>query len=149
MIVESGTFSLKVIYNVMVVTLSSFMVWVGVDVEAFTMFSILLMIDYITGLMKARAINESITSNRMKYGIASKLSLIIIPVALAISGKAMSMDLSSIVFVSMNILVLSELYSIVGNVYAIRNKEELPEYDVVSIIGKRIRDMLIKSVGGK
>ncbi len=150
MVVESvASYSLKVILNVVIVAISSFMVYLGVDVEAFTMFSILLCIDYITGLTKARAISESITSNKMKYGIVSKLSLIIIPLVLAISGKAMSYDLSNIVFVSVNILVLSELYSIVGNIYAVRNKKELPEYDVVSIIGKKIRDTLIQTVGGK
>lgn len=124
------------------------MFYLGIDVEAFTMFSILLVVDYATGLMKARAINESITSNKMKYGVASKLSLIIIPIALAVGGKAMCVDITNIIFVSVNLLVLSELYSITSNVYAVRTKEELPEYDVVSIIGRKIKNTLMKFVGG-
>jgi len=138
----------KVFFNSVMVAISTFMLYLGIDTEAFTMFSILLIIDYVSGLMKARAINESITSNKMKYGIVSKLSLIIIPLVLAIGGKGMNVDMTSLLFVSMNILVLSEVYSIISNIYAIRNKEELPEYDVVSIIGKKVRNTLIKLVGG-
>lgn len=138
----------KVFFNSFLLAISTFMFYLGIDVEAFTMFSVLLVVDYATGLMKARAINESITSNKMKYGVASKLSLVIIPIVLAVGGKAMCIDITNIIFVSVNLLVLSELYSIISNVYAIRTKEELPEYDVVSIIGRKIKYTLIKFVGG-
>lgn len=138
----------KVFFNSLLLATSTFMFYLGIDVEAFTMFSVLLVVDYATGLMKARAINESITSNKMKYGVASKLSLIIIPIVLAVGGKAMYIDITNVIFVSVNLLVLSELYSIISNVYAVRTKEELPEYDVVSIIGRKIKNTLIKFAGG-
>ena len=81
----------------------------------------------------------------MKYGIISKFSLLLIPLVLAIAAKAVSADFSYVLIVGINILVLSEVYSIVGNIYSVRTKEELPEYDAVAMIGKKIRAMLIRA----
>jgi hypothetical protein len=78
----------------------------------------------------------------MKYGVVSKLSLLSLPIAVGISSKLSNIDLDTIMFSSMNILALSELYSIIGNVYTTRTKQELPEWDIVSIIGGKIKTYL-------
>lgn len=135
----------KVAFNLGNITLSSLMLYLGIDGEAFVLFSILLFIDYVSGIWKAKSLKHSITSNKMKYGIISKLSLIMVPVTLAIGAKAVGADFSSVLIVGMNILVLSEVYSIIGNVYSIRTKQELPEYDAVALIGKKLRSILIKA----
>jgi hypothetical protein len=44
-----------------------------------------------------------------------------------------------------NLLIVSEVYSILGNIYAVRTRNELPEWDVISIMGKRIRDFFERS----
>jgi len=141
----SMTVTAQVIFNVTTVGFSALLTYLGIGSEAFTLFALLLGIDYVTGVLKARAIGQSITSNRMKYGIISKLSLIIVPIVLAIGAKAIGADASSVLSIGINILVLSEVYSIIGNIYSIRTRLELPEYDVVSAIGKRIRAILIKA----
>lgn len=135
----------KIIFNMGNLSVSSLMLYLGIDGEAFALFSVLLLIDYFTGIWKAKALKQSITSNKMKYGIISKLSLIMVPVTLAIGAKAVGADFSSVLSVGMNILVLSEVYSIIGNIYSIRTKQELPEYDAVALIGKKLRTILIKA----
>jgi len=139
----------KIIYNFCAICLAGWLTWAGVDVEVFSVFSVLLMFDYVTGVGKAHRLGHSITSNKMKYGVISKISLIIIPLTLAIAAKGVKMDAENILFVSMNILILSEVYSIIGNTYSIRTKEELPEYDVLASLGRKIRNALIRMEGDK
>jgi len=138
----------KVLFTTGSFALSSTLVYLGINAEAFMLFSLLLGMDYSTGILKARAIKESITSNKMKYGIISKFSLILIPIVLAIGAKAVGADFGSVLLAGINMLILSEVYSIIGNIYAIKTHEELPEYDVVAMIGKRIRNALLKTSEG-
>ena len=141
-------FSTKVIFNLFTVYLGGTLAYLGLSEESLFLFSILLVIDYATGVVKARMLGHCITSNKMKYGITSKLSLLLIPIVLAVGAKAVGADFGMALSVGLNILVLSEIYSIIGNIYSIRTKEELPEYDVVSMLGKRIRNILMKHSEG-
>ena len=89
--VETTT-TIKIIWNFLVVLLSGMLAYLEISQEPFTLFALLLMIDYITGLAKAKTLQVSITSNKMKYGLISKLSLLIIPLVLAIGAKAIGAD---------------------------------------------------------
>ncbi len=142
MVAESAT--AKVAFNFFTVCLGSIMSYLGINGEAFFLFALLLLIDYVTGVLKAKTMGYKITSNRMKYGIISKMSLLLVPLILAIGAKALEADFRFVLMVGINILVLSEVYSIIGNIYSIRTKDELPEYDAVAMIGKRIRRVLMK-----
>jgi len=138
-----------IIYNTLLAGFAMFLTYLGLNKEAFTLFAALLFIDYLTGVGKAGVLGQSITSNKMKYGIASKMVLLFIPIVLAIGAKIIKHDAEDILFVGINILVLSEVYSIIGNIYSMRTKEELPEIDAVAAIGKFIRDKLIALSGGE
>lgn len=143
---ESSTTSVyvKAVINFFTISCSGLFAYLDINTEAFFLFALLLLIDYVTGVWKASCLGHSITSNKMKYGILSKLSLLLIPVVLAIGAKAVGADFKAVLLVGINILVLSETYSIIGNIYSIRTKDELPEYDAVAMLGNKIRAVLIK-----
>lgn len=127
---------------------ASLMTYLGIDQEAFTLFAVLLVLDYITGVVKAKRLGHNVSSNKMKYGIISKLVLLFIPLALAILAKILgAQNYDFALYAGTNLLAVSEFYSIVGNIYAIRTKKELPEYDVVAKIGAKIRSYLQKLDG--
>ena len=69
--------TLMVVFNFITICCGSMMTYLGLDKEAILLFSVLLVIDYITGVAKACRLKQSITSNRMKYGLISKFSLIL------------------------------------------------------------------------
>ena len=140
---------LKIIYNFIVVLISSVLAYLNIEKEQMMLLAILLVIDYLTGLHKARMLGQSITSNKMKYGCISKLLLLLVPIVLAIGAKSAGADFDFALFVGVNILIISEIYSIIGNIYSSRTKEELPEWDAVSIIGKKIRNTLLRISGEK
>ncbi len=144
--IETTTF-IKIIWNSFVVLFSGILAYLEISQEPFTLFALLLIIDYITGLAKAKTLGHSITSNKMKYGLISKLSLIIVPLVVAMGAKALGADSHYVLTSGMYILILSEVYSIIGNVYSARTKEEFPEYDALAMIGKQIRNLLIKNSG--
>ena len=60
------------------------LVYLDLEKEPMFFFAVLLVIDYITGLYKAKTLGHSITSNKMKYGCISKLLLLLIPIVLVI-----------------------------------------------------------------
>ena len=144
--IETAT-AIKIVWNTFVVLFSGVLAYLEISQEPFTLFALLLIIDYITGLAKAKTLGHSITSNKMKYGLISKLSLIIVPLVVAMGAKALGADSHYVLTSGMYILILSEVYSIIGNVYSARTKEEFPEYDALAMIGKQIRNILIKQSG--
>ena len=144
--IETTTF-IKIIWNSFVVLFSGILAYLEISQEPFTLFALLLVIDYITGLAKAKTLGHSITSNKMKYGLISKLSLIIVPLVVAMGAKALGADSHYVLTSGMYILILSEVYSIIGNIYSARTKEEFPEYDALAMIGKQIRTILLRKEG--
>ena len=140
--IETTTF-IKIIWNSFVVLFSGILAYLEISQEPFTLFALLLIIDYITGLAKAKTLGHSITSNKMKYGLISKLSLIIVPLVVAMGAKALGADSHYVLTSGMYILILSEVYSIIGNIYSTRTKQEFPEYDALATIGKYIRNFLM------
>jgi hypothetical protein len=61
---------------------------------------------------------------------------------LAAVGLKIPVDFTAAVNIVMIVMIISEAYSILGNVYAIRNKEEVEKIDAVSLIIKKIRDWM-------
>lgn len=141
---HDDTATIKILLNIIAVSVSYIFSYAGLASEQMIAFTVLIAIDYITGVIKAYHIGESITSNRMKYGAISKLSLWVIPIVLGIGSKATGLDFGMAIGMFINMLIISEVYSIISNVYAIRNGKELPEYDVLAIVARHVREYLIK-----
>lgn len=141
---DDGTMLIKVCLNIIVVAISYIFAYAGLAPEQMMAFAVLIAIDYITGIIKAFHIGESITSNRMKYGAISKLSLLVIPIVLGIGSKATGINFGMAIGMFINILIISEVYSCISNVYAITKGKELPEYDVLALLARNVRDYLIK-----
>lgn len=141
------TTTVKLIWNSLALLLSSLFVYLELKEDSIYSLTALLVIDYVTGLMKAKRIGDSITSNKMKYGVASKLILLIIPITVAIGAKGLGLDLSQLIFVSIWLLIFSEMYSILGNIVCYTKGTYLPEIDAASIIAKHIRGYFLRQSG--
>lgn len=132
----------KVLFSGIAGGISWLLLYTGINGEVFSILAALLVVDFITGVAKAHRLGKHITSNRARYGVASKLSLLLIPLVLGAAARAMGKDGGTLFTWGMNLLILSETYSIIGNIYTIRTVNELPEWDVVSLLGQKIRDMI-------
>jgi phage-related holin len=130
----------KVIFSAIGAALSWLLTYTGIDTEVFAIFSALIVVDFVTGIIKARQLGQRVTSNKAKYGVASKFSLVLLPIVMAAGAKAIGQDASTLFVWGMNLLIISEVYSVIGKIYTVRTGIELPEWDVISLLGKRIRE---------
>lgn len=123
--------------------------YTGLDAIAIECLTILVLIDIVTGISKTICIGKKPTSTRLANGIFSKLILLLIPVCVAIAVKGLGLDFSSLIDTTLIVLILSELYSIIANIYTIRTKKQVEEFDAISIILRVIRTKVNRFLGDK
>ena len=117
---------------------------ISISPKAFIVLSTLMIIDFILGLGKSYRMREPITSYRMKLGVISKVGMLLIVLSFGLAfthGGVMVSDLHDYITWVLWVFIMSELYSIVSNTYAIKVGEELPEFEVLAIIGGKIRSI--------
>lgn len=105
----------------------------------------LILSDMVTGVLKAGSLHggSAIKSSIFERGLMAKMLILAIPVNIALAGKGIGMDLSSIAQGTITALVLSELYSILGNVYAIHTGvENKVEFDAVAYVIGQLKKLL-------
>ncbi len=139
---ETITTFTKVWLNLVYIPFIWVMQYLDLEAEVISIFAILLSIDLVTGWAKTVSLGEKPRSRRLAKGILAKSVLLLMPIVLALGAKAIHMDATVLVYVFINALILSEVYSIIGNIYTIRTGRATEEYDVISKILKVIRTML-------
>jgi hypothetical protein len=114
-------------------------VYFGIPQEAYWLLAILIILDTLTGSLRAIVIDaRSFTSAALRNGVLAKLLLLLIPLVVAIVAKSVPEPFDSMVMASVSgsiaILALSEAYSTISNVGAIISKQGGAEMDGVSFI---------------
>lgn len=122
----------------------------GIPQEAYCLMAVLIILDTITGSIRAIRIDaRSFTSAALRNGALAKLLLLLIPVVVSIVAKIAPEQMREIAMGAVNgsigILALSEAYSTMANIGAIIGKDGGPESDGVSILISKILEVL-KSV---
>lgn len=120
--------------------------YLSMDVETTFLLLVLMIIDSVLGAIKSYRLGYKVKTSIFFWGMMTKLIFIIIPVVLTITGKAIKYDFSMMVNAVMIILVISECYSILGNIYSIKNKEEIEKIDAISRIIKSLRTWMKKQI---
>lgn len=120
---------------------------ISISPAAFMVLSILMMVDFALGLGKSYRMRIPITSYRMKLGVISKVGMLLIVISFGLAfthGGFLTEELQDYIGWVLWVFILSELYSIVSNTYAIKVGEELPEFEVIAIIGGKLREVISK-----
>lgn len=104
--------------------------------------------DVFTGVLKSGTIRgwRSIRSSILERGLIAKALIIVAPVTVALAGKGIGVDLSSLAQSIITVLILSEAYSVIGNIYAIRTGKITTEFDAIAYILASIRNLLKKVI---
>lgn len=134
-----------VIVNTSTIFLSSVLSSMHIPVSAFLTLTVLMLIDVVVGLGRSYRLQIPITSHRIKLGVMSKLGvlLIVLSVGLAFTHSGLVIeDLKSYIQLILWLFILSELYSIVSNVYAIKTGDNLPEVEVLSLLGAKLKKLM-------
>lgn len=116
--------------------------WISWEVLA--ILSILLLLDYIFGVLDAYlADRTSVTSTKMRRGLAKKLTRWMLPMIVIIILKwvgAEDIELASTIVFS--ILIVTEWYSIIGHFVSINSWTQVPEIDAMKILFEFISNLL-------
>ena len=133
---------MKIVGNCVMAWAAWVITYTGLPVEPATILAVLMAVDFAVGIGRARAIGEHVTSQKMKTGAISKCGVMLVPLVLALAAKGVGADLQWIVSWVVSLFILSETYSILANIYTIRTKQEIPEWDAMSVVLRKVRSLL-------
>jgi phage-related holin len=113
----------------------------GLPSESFQILAGLMVADTITGIIRVGRIHgwQSVRSSRLGAGVVSKMVIIGAPVVIAWAGKGAGIDLTPVASAALSILILSEAYSILGNMHATHIGKDVKEFDAVAYLLKATR----------
>lgn len=122
------------------------MKWLGFNAESVTILTVLMIIDIITGVMCAYILEggRSITSRALSIGLLKKVMILLVLFAVALVGKGIGFDMAGLVQGCVSVFIISEAYSVIGNVQSARTGKKKVEFDAVSLTLAKIGDMLKK-----
>lgn len=112
--------------------------YLRLDQELIWILSVLVIIDFITGIFRSYRVWEKITSARMWSWAVSKFLLIFIPFILALGFKSIWWDTHKVLSVMLSVLVVAETYSAISNIYQSIKWEAMEEFDVISLVLSKI-----------
>lgn len=122
--------------------------WLGFNPVAMSALGTLMILDVFTGVMRSITVDggPSFKSALLTRGIMAKCLLIIVLAGMGVAAKGMGLSLEMFGQGIVSVLILSELYSIVGNVHSIKSKEIKVEFDAVKYLLDRIKDVMDKVI---
>lgn len=111
--------------------------------EGLIIMSSFLVLDLVFALLSAKARGEKIESDKCQKGLIRKLTRRVLPFLVAGALKWTGMENIDILTTAiMGVIIFSELYSIIGHIYAINFGEELPEMDAFKILLNKITERI-------
>jgi len=135
---------MKIVYMLVVGTFASMFSYLNIDSELLGLYSVLMFLDLMTGIAAAMIHREDITLTRLGAGILSKLIMFIVPITVAILVKIQGSELLWFTKWTLIVLASSEAISILNNVLKAKGQKTLPEFDAISLIASKIREVLEK-----
>lgn len=122
--------------------------WLGFNTQSLSIFIILMVLDVFTGIVRS-CVTEGCHTIRSSIGIRGMLSKILLLTALlsvALASKAVGFEPTLLAQGMVNVLILAELYSILGNIYSAKTGKKKVEFDAVKYMLDRVKELLIKSL---
>ena len=111
--------------------------YTGLPAEPAAILAVLMCVDFVAGVSRARALGEPVTSHRMKVGAIVKCGVLTVPLVMALTAKGLGADFTWLVQWTVSVFILSESYSIISNIYTAKTGILLPEFDAVSAVLKK------------
>lgn len=120
----------------------------GMSLHSFYILGLFIFLDIVTGIVKSGRINgwRAVTSSAFTFGITFKALIIFVPLIVALTGKGIGIDLVFMARGALSMLIVSEAYSILGNIYSIRTGQNHEEFDAVNWSINKVRESLISII---
>lgn len=119
-------------------------IFLDLDVDTVKILAIMMAIDTVLGVLKALKLGNKISFKKLLFGLITKASVLIIPMILALTAKALSFDFTWFVNAVLNILVIAEAFSSITNILSIRQGKNLENGDFITKLLHSVRNGLGK-----
>lgn len=117
-------------------------VFLDINVDTVKILSILMAIDTILGVFKVIRLGNKFSFKKLIWGMITKVSVLIVPMVLALTAKALNFDFTWFVSAVLNILVLAEAFSSITNIISIKEAKELENTDFITRLLHKVRQGL-------
>jgi phage-related holin len=126
----------------------SIFIFLNIDTDVVQVLCWLMFIDTFSGIIKSFVLEKRFDFKILFFGICSKLLILLIPMVIALVGKGISKtyDFTPILDAVLKILVVSEGLSIITNLYVVRTKKDVKNFDAVTLILSHIRKWMQKII---
>ena len=116
-------------------------IFLGVSLDNFSILAVFMLVDTVLGITRVGIVHggRAIKSYRLVSGLVSKMSILLIPLVIAHTGKGIGLDLTGVATSALSVLILSHAYSILGNIHSIYLKRDVYEFDAISWVLTRIQ----------
>lgn len=123
--------------------------YLGIDAEAGTILLLLMCLDVVTGVVRSAVVNglPSIRSTVGTRGLLSKLLTLSGVLSVALAFKGIGYNAAPAIAGIVSVFILSEAYSIVGNVHSAVTRQPKAEYDALEFLIAMVRKVLDKYTG--
>ena len=133
--------------KILLITSMSFL---GISYGLILLLWFFMVFDTLLGLIASIVINGwlSITKTRFWAGILTKISILFIPLSLAITGALAGFNLNIFVFSSIYVLIANDAISCFTNLLSIKTKKRYINRDLVEILINALRTSIYKFAEG-
>lgn len=122
----------------------------GLNSESYVILTFFMVLDFFLGIARAGYINggASIKSYKMIAGFVTKILVTCVPLVVVWAGRGAMIDLRFLAQWSVGILILSQAYSVLGHINAIRVGKDIAEFDMVSALLANLRGIFENIIKG-
>ncbi len=125
------------------VTLATILDYFSMSWEWVIIMTVMLVLDFIFGLLSAKSRWEKIESKIWEHGLMKKISRWLLPfIVVAWLKRTWMWWIEELVKVVIGMIVFSELYSIIWHIYSINYWQELTEVDSFKMLLERILKLI-------
>lgn len=113
--------------------------FLDIDVNTVKILAILMAVDTVLGIFKAIRLKQKVSFKKLVWGMITKVSVLIVPMILALVAKALSFDFTWFVNAVLNILVLAEAFSSISNIISIKEGKQIENQDFITKLLHSVR----------
>jgi len=114
-------------------------IFLGIKTDVVQILFLLMVADSILGAIKAMRLGKRFSFKALGWGMVVKLSILIIPMILALMAKALSFEFKYFVVAVMNVIIVSEGISCITNVIVIKTRKPIENTDFITMMLKALK----------
>ena len=117
-------------------------VYLGIETGIVKVLFWMMVLDSVFGVIKALRLGQKFSFKILGWGMVTKLTMLVVPMVLALMGKGLSFDFNYFVVAVLNILIVNEGISCITNMISIKTGKKVENTDYITRLLEVVRKAL-------